>query len=185
MSARQVGAAGQVLAFEPSKASFQVLKKNVHGNALDNVRLFQVALADRSGIARLYHAPDPGRKALGCVGGSDGGWESVSLRKLDKVLELENVLRLDVIKLDVEGAEELVLRGGERSVRTWRPVIVFEVNAEATAGVGLNPTGAIEWLHTLDYELYFADGAGHLRRNVEVSSGGNLVALPSGLRCGS
>jgi len=43
---------------------------------------------------------------------------------------------VDLIKMDVEGAEELVVRGANKVVSSYKPTIIFEVNQEAAARLG-------------------------------------------------
>jgi FkbM family methyltransferase len=178
VGARGVGERGRVLAFEPAKRSFEVLQKNTAGNRFGNVRLFRLALANCSGSSWLRHAPDPGRNALRRVSVDRGDCERVSLAKLDEVLESEKVSRVDLIKIDAEGAEELVMQGGEWAFRTWRPVIIFEVNTEAAASLGLRATGAAELLRSLEYGFFSAGASGELAPTEGPPDGGNVVALP-------
>ena len=55
--------------------------------------------------------------------------EEVQTEALDSLLEENGIDRVDVIKVDVEGAEELVLRGATRSLTRYRPVVIFEIQS--------------------------------------------------------
>ena len=166
VAARLVEPGGQVLAFEPAATSFGRLAANVKRNGLANVRLFRMAAWDECGSAPLFHACDPSRNSLDRARCEASGWEIVRLGRLDDVLEACDPGRLDLLKVDVEGAEAEALRGAVRSLRTWRPVVIFEKNSPAAADL----------LGTLGYELYRVDEAGRLVPAL-ARAGGNLVAV--------
>jgi FkbM family methyltransferase len=152
-----VGNAGRVIAFEPSVQSFPVLQRNITLNGLTNITAFRVALCDKRGAACLYHADDPVSHSLG----KDPSWtnegEEVTTEILDHLIEQGEIQRVDVIKLDVEGAEELVLRGARKVLSLMRPVVIFEVHPAASARLGLSSYGASNLLKELGYELTVVD----------------------------
>ena len=78
---------------------------------------------------------------------------------LDEVAQAEQLPRVDFIKLDVEGAEELVLRGAEQVLEQWRPMVLFEVNAEASQRLKLAADGACQVLRQHGYQLLSLDDA--------------------------
>lgn len=177
VAASRVGRSGLVLAIEPAANSYERLAGNVRLNRLVNVRPLRFALWDRRGDAFLRHAADPGRNSLGEVESARTSGETVSLRKLDDVLDEQQIRRVDVIKLDIEGAEAPALRGAIRTLRAQRPVVIFEENARAAAALGLGASEAAGILRSLGYAVYQTHPSGTLRACAE-SAGGNLVALP-------
>jgi hypothetical protein len=62
--------------------------------------------------------------------------------------------RLDLIKMDVEGAEELVLRGAEQTLQRFRPLVAFEMTARGPARLGLEFDGAWRLLERNGYRFY-------------------------------
>jgi FkbM family methyltransferase len=177
VAASRIGPDGLVLAIEPAANSYERLAGNVRLNRLVNVRLLRVALWDRRGNAFLRHAADPGRNSLSEAEPARASSETVSLRKLDDVLDEQQISRVDVIKLDIEGAEAPALRGAIRTLRAQRPVVIFEVNPRAAAAFGLGASEAAGILRSLGYAVYQTHPSGTLRACAE-SAGGNLVALP-------
>ena len=157
VASKLVGQAGRVIAFEPTAESFEVLRRNIALNGLTNVVAVQAALSDKAGTAWLHYGTDPVRNSLGKDPSANGGGEYVTTESLDNVLQRAEVKRVDVIKMDVEGAEELVLRGADKVLTSMRPVIIYEVNAEASGHLGLSKNGATSLLERLDYE-FFVDG---------------------------
>jgi FkbM family methyltransferase len=122
--ARLVGRGGRVLAFEPQRLVFQTLCANMALNSLANVDCFRSAVGAQEGFLRVPEV-DPDRAAnfggvslLGAYGNSE-----VPCETLDRRLTLP---RLDFIKIDVEGMEIDVLRGGCRLLEKFKPMLYVE-----------------------------------------------------------
>jgi FkbM family methyltransferase len=164
IAARLIGSSGRVLSFEPGAESFSVLKKNIQLNHLSNVRAHCAALSDRDATAQLYHHEHgPNSFSLGRRESATVKSEKVETISLDRVFRDEDTNRLGFIKLDVEGAEELVLRGAQQIIAQSSPTILFEVNAAATKQLGLQPLGARELLRTWGYRFFSFAGGPDLR----------------------
>lgn len=181
LAAKAVGEHGLVLAFEPSMHAFGVLERNIRTNGFRNVRLFRCALADHAGSGRLCHHADPSRNSLSAADGTSQGWEQVPLKTLDGVLEEQGVDHVDVLKIDAEGAEELILSGASALLRRSRPTVVFEVNERASVALGGSGRGAWNCLQAVGYRFFSirADGA---RIKLDFpADGGNVVAVHGGI----
>lgn len=179
VAGKLVGETGTVLAFEPTAQSFVVLQQNIELNRFTNVRAFQVALAQTRGEAWLYHGSDPVGNSLGkdpfC--GNEG--EQVQTEALDNVLAASRIAHVDAIKIDVEGAEELVLRGAMRCLSEQRPIVIFEFNPGYPPRLGLSPWGARDLLKSLGYEFIVLD-EGARSSNLELRpTYFNIVAIPA------
>jgi len=173
---------GRVLAFEPSVQSFPVLKKNIALNRLRNVRAFPVALAQNTGKAWLHRGPNPSLNSLG----RDPSWkqdgEEVVTETLDKALHQEGIHRVDVIKMDVQGAEELVIRGAYKTITSEHPLIIFEVWPDGALLLGLSPTGAWTLLESSGYEFFAVGRDGTFSRIKSPPAVGNVVAIHREMR---
>lgn len=104
--------ASRILAFEPFPPSFEILEENLKRNGLDNVDAFNVALAQLNGEMKLWTHKNPGSQSLTDVQDPEK-FIMVPTRRLDDVLEEEGVDHVDFIKMDVEGAESLILLGAK------------------------------------------------------------------------
>lgn len=102
--ARLVGASGSVHAFEPMPVTLELLSANLWRHRCTNVTVHPLALGDRSGTTMLE--PDPDGRSGAHLG--DSGF-LVAMGILDDSFPDVHV---DVIKVDVEGAESMVLHGG-------------------------------------------------------------------------
>lgn len=121
-----------VHAFEPSTANRERLAKNIAANGLDTaVVVHALAILDRAGTATLYTAKDAGSRSL--FAGDDAG-ETVVCVSLDEAVERSKSKRVDLLKLDVEGAEIEILESGSRE--TWRRIhrVALEVHEAIRPG---------------------------------------------------
>jgi FkbM family methyltransferase len=128
LAAAIVGPAGRVVAVEPNPSSTAMLRQSAKENGFDNIEIVEVALSAESGVAALETDGSNGR-VIPIEGPPARPLEAsfvVPLQPLDLVLRVGGVARADVVKLDVEGAEPLVLRGGKETIARDRPVLITE-----------------------------------------------------------
>ena len=118
--ARRVGERGSVHSFEPLPATRRRLQRTLELNGLERVVVNDCAVADREGTVEL-HEYGPGYESWATVAPreietADGVLRtarhlSVDAVTIDQYCELHGIERVDVLKVDVEGAEERVLHG--------------------------------------------------------------------------
>jgi FkbM family methyltransferase len=177
-AAHLVGSTGRVVAFEPGTACFAALTQSVKLNRANHVTVRQQAVSDRSGTARFYH--HSGQENSFSLGGAKGvDFEEVQTTTLDSAVGELKLDRVDFIKLDVEGAEELVFRGGLDVLAKHRPLLLFEVNPEAAARLNLDAEGACHVLSELNYKFFRMTDDGALQRVDFADDFGNLLAVPT------
>lgn len=122
---------GRVFAFEPSPANFAHLVGNLAANHASNVVAEQLALYDEN--ATLPFTVSDAYPAGSHVPAAEGGRPTTTVEavRLDDYVERQRLSRLDLVKLDVEGAEMNVLRGARRTMARLAPDLVVEVNPVA------------------------------------------------------
>lgn len=119
--AQLVGPSGRVIALEPAPDNWRALSKALATNRWSNVEIHQVAAADRAGRMSFERSSyNSGNNAL-CPENSKNGAVSVEVVQLDDLLADRKV---DFIKIDVQGWETAVLRGGSKTLRKNRPICV-------------------------------------------------------------
>jgi FkbM family methyltransferase len=164
LAARLVGETGAVVAIEPGERNGVLLHGSVVRNRLRNVTLHPYAVSDRR--ETLVYLP---QGSNGTVAGLAGAGEVPPGARLVPATTLDDLVagldRVDVVKIDVEGAEGRVLRGAAATVARHRPLVVSEFSPlllEAVSGVA----GDAYLSHLLErgYELSVVDpdGAGEL-----------------------
>jgi FkbM family methyltransferase len=169
---------GMVLSFEPGAEAFSVLRKNIGLNHFKNVHSYRAALSEKDGKAALYHHEGgPNSFSLGSLGTSGIDFEGVTTRTLCHALQEEAIERIGLIKLDVEGAEELALLGAKAIIAGSRPTVIFEVHAAAAERLGLSPTGAWEFLECLGYSFFSLTDRGDLCPLNQPPAGGDVINI--------
>lgn len=152
LAGRGVGPRGRVFAVEPDAPNAKALRANVVANRLgDRVEVVEAAASNRAGTERLYPNLSPhwgsSMRALGSLlphPEIDQGSVEVRTVRLDDVLAGR---RVDVAKVDVEGAEALALEGMRETVARSEGAVVFiECHPAALERAGTSPA---RWLDQL------------------------------------
>ncbi len=173
------GQAARVVAVEPGTDARGQLEANIALNGFTNVTVVPKALSDTEGTAVLHHNPvgdDPQAFSL-IDDGNHGGGEEVQLTTLDAVVRSLGLTRVDCIKMDVEGAEDMVLAGGQETLNTYHPVVIFEMNCPTLFKAGGNPEASWNALKALGYTFFEMRDDGGLTALAERPTGWcNIVA---------
>lgn len=161
--AQLVGARGCVHAFEPIPPTFAGLQASLRGAPAGRVVLNNCALAEEEGTAPLYlPGADHGQAALarhsfGSWAATDVPVQTYSCRTatLDAYVAAAGLAALNFVKCDVEGAELLVLRGAQETIRRFKPLLFLEVSRHWTEGFGYAPADLARFLEVLGYSRFF------------------------------
>lgn len=180
VASRIVGSAGEVHAFEPLPGTVELLEANVRLNELSNVKVNRAALCDRHGDIEFEIGSDPTLSSIRPSANSNAGRPNtvwVPCMRLDTYFK-DGMRPPDLIKVDVEGAEQDVLVGSDGLPN--RPVWIFEFFEENIRRFGYEPQDVIDAFTRREYEIFGWNGAecipfsiSAVRRNVE-----NLIAVP-------
>jgi len=130
LAASCIGPHGRIFSIEPSPYAFERLQRFLGMNGLKQVHAFQGGLADCDGRRTLYWGPEAARNHAPSMVEDSGSFSAdVPIWTLDRCLEDWQVDRVDLLKMDVEGFEHRVLRGGLRALRDRRiKAILIEFN---------------------------------------------------------
>lgn len=153
-AARMVGEDGRVIAVEPHPRNYAVLLGNLRRNMLRNVLPLDLAISDHEGEQQLLLSKGSGGHTLLASGGA-GSLELSNLQRLwshsllapgenrarsiaVRTVTLDRLLedcgeKVDLIKIDVEGAELLVLNGASRTLRRPGVRLVIETHSHELA----------------------------------------------------
>ena len=149
---RQVGKGGRVYSFEPDPLTFQFLEFNTR--SFQNKELTQCAVSDNQEPARLHlnFTSGAGNSLLN----PDHSTESVPVDciSLDEFLKQHGNPSVDVIKIDVEGAELSVLRGMRQTVaRLPKLKMIIEYCPKNLQGSGVVPRAVFDELRAQSFKL--------------------------------
>ncbi|GEM_PF-340852 len=139
LAAASLASRGQVYAFEPALETFTYLEANLRRAGLRNARAERLALSDGPGTARLaYRSHQSGASHFIGEGPDEDGSsvEEVPCCSLDSWVASRGLDRVDLVKVDVEGAEMAVLDGAAQTLATKQPWVIMECNPVTQARVG-------------------------------------------------
>jgi FkbM family methyltransferase len=129
IGAKAVGPTGQVYAFEPVPESAHVLRRNLALNGVENVCILELAVSGASGEGWMKFDADLARAALSSA--ASGGGLRVPVTSLDDAVERSGLRPPDLIKIDVEGGETGVIRGMQKILACFQPIVLCEVHRRA------------------------------------------------------
>jgi FkbM family methyltransferase len=158
-AAQKVGETGQVVAFEPSDREFERLQQNVQFNQLSQIKTLNIALGDTTAQMHLKvaDAEHAGQNTLGQFSYSaiqEVGLQTVSIYPLDIIVAGEAISRVDVIKIDIEGAEHAFLTGAKQTLLQHYPLLLIELLEPALAAQGSSIAVVLDFLIALGYEVF-------------------------------
>jgi FkbM family methyltransferase len=147
--ARLVGPTGVIHAFEPQRPVFQILCANLALNNIANVHARQNGLGAAPEVLWISPPAIGAHENFGGVSIGSEGREAVDIVTIDSM----DLQRCDLIKVDVEGMEEAVLRGGLETIMRLKPKLYVENDPGETQLH--KSTSLIKFLRSLGYRLWW------------------------------
>jgi FkbM family methyltransferase len=184
LASYKVGPQGKVLAVEPSAREREKLALHLRINGCRNVQVERCALGEAEGDAELYlvHGGQTGCNSLKKPAVSEPTEAiSIHVKRLDSVLAERCIEKVDLVKLDVEGGELSVLKGGQDLLRREpRPLFLVEVQDIRTRAWGYEAREIIDFLSRANYRWFRPVMGGRLRQMDahESEYDSNCVAIP-------
>ena len=149
-AAQKVGVTGRVIAIEPFSGCVNLLKETIRLNDLSQVEICHGAASDRSGIVKLSLQASSELNEITNAELPEGSYEEVKSFTLDSLIESLQLTQIDFLKIDAEGHEVSVLKGSDRILREFRPIILYE-NIAGSQGSNLP---VAELLLSNGYQLF-------------------------------
>ena len=118
--------------YEPNIEVYNLLKENCQLNNINNAILVNKGLSDSTGILTLKIPYDPDEKGLSCFGNSPIRFSKYYISNVEVTTIDNDFFDKDIpvhfIKCDTEGWEVNILKGGEKTIKKWKPELFLEVN---------------------------------------------------------
>ena len=157
MAARLVGPAGHVYAFEAEPENYSILKKNVELNGYVNVTCVPKAISNRSGLLTLYvsNQGNDRHTLIGSLAAKGQGTPcEVETISLDEFSASIGWPRVDVVKMDIEGAEPMAIEGmSELFRRSDNLRLVIEFAPDILRASGVSPKDFLTLLTSLGLRI--------------------------------
>jgi FkbM family methyltransferase len=157
LASTAVGRSGSVHSFEPVPAICASLRRHVSLNRLSNVSVNQQALWHEESTVKLGLPPDDSYNAGSwTIGTSESQTAFVSAEaiRLDTYVSIHNLSRIDLIKMDIQGAEPFALEGARKLLADWRPTLMMEVHRPSLVALGSSPEALWALLSQFGYRAW-------------------------------
>jgi FkbM family methyltransferase len=186
IASRGVGPTGAVHTFEAQPDTFALLQRNCATNGAENVKLNHSAVCEREGEVEFDVSDDPSMSSMTGVSGLEHKRARIRVPgvNLDRYCQTHRIWP-SLMKIDVEGAEFLVLRGAAAMLQRppgQAPAIIFECLSSQYARFGYTTEAVVTYLESFDYKVFQMTEDGALLSHAGQSwpnAGYNLVALKS------
>ena len=130
-----------VYAFEPIEEVRHCLSRNVTAM---NYKTYSFGLGAKNDVINVNYNPTE----TGNTHASKDGNQTITIRKLDDM----NLPKIDYIKVDTEGFEIEVLKGGENMIKEYKPFIHVEVKERILQKQGISSNDVVEYLTSINYK---------------------------------
>lgn len=157
IAGRRVGDKGKVFSFEPEEHNFSLLSKNIAGNNIGWVEPIPIAIGEQEGVAHLFiNTTNKGNHSL--VSRASSETKEVPLSTLDRWLDERKITKVDVIKLDIEGAEMRAFKGMRKTLANNPGVKIFmEFYPEALRAMHTNPIDLLNAITAEGFSMWAID----------------------------
>ena len=170
IAAARIAIRGRVMAFEPSPSIADYLVRNLARNQVASVDVRLLALGSKSGELTFFHNPGYAagstviENSANLLRDNLGPGEVITVPATTLDAVAADLDRLDLIKIDTEGHDPEVLRGGIETIARLRPVVLLEFASYAlTMHAETLPQAALAYIRDQFHRLYIVRD-GYLER---------------------
>jgi FkbM family methyltransferase len=153
LAAKRVEETGKVFSFEPNRYNYEILQRNVRLNGYNNIECIRKGVSDKNEKTKLFlSSTDCGSHSLAKREEVED-YEFVELIRLDDFVEERGIKSIDIIKIDVEGAEGKVLRGMTERLKFCK-VIFLDLHPTILPAFGDDRFSIINQLEKYGFDIY-------------------------------
>ena len=126
LSAKLMEDKGKIYSIEPDSVNLSRLKKGLRANKYNSIKIIQLAISNKNGFLKLYKGDKSGHHSLT----EDMGYGStvVKVQKLDDFIKENKIKKVDLIKVDVEGADVEVIEGAQELLKQENLKIIMDIH---------------------------------------------------------
>lgn len=156
LESKKIGHSGKVWAIEPSPENFSTLEENIKLQNVENIKAFNFAIGDENGEVEFVISKKSNWSKVKSKNDSielDDKIINVPLKTLDSFSIENNLKRVDLLRMDVEGYENKIILGSMQFLKQFKPTVMIEIHKRIMGG---NETRKIlEKFKETDYENKF------------------------------
>ena len=150
--------------FEPDPFNYALLKENVELNEITNATMYEEALSDYVGECVLKICPN--HRGLNTIGKNVARFsEAESVDHPVKCNTIDNLFsdtKIDLIKIDTEGSEYDIIKGGINTIKKFKPKILLEYNPGNMGQCGHTPDKLNNFISSIGYNPFWFDNGENL-----------------------
>lgn len=142
---------GKIYIIEPIKAYNEIIKKNLNKNSCHNYKIINEVIADKN----KNYSLDISHQNVSASITKKFGKKKIKVKgsTIDAISKREKLKTISFIKLDLEGAEHLALKGAKKTIKQFKPIICIETNKKNFKKITLPK----------NYKKYKIDNLGNLK----------------------
>lgn len=172
VAANLVKASGKVIAFEPVNAIAERLSEHIASNHLKQVIVRRLGLGATAaeGVPIYASCGQPSSDENHGLASLYGGQENnapidhINVTTLDAEVEALGLQRVDLIKIDIEGAEMACLQGANRTLQKFKPMLIVEVQDYSATQAGWCADELFNYLSGFGYSFFTIGRKGRLQQ---------------------
>jgi FkbM family methyltransferase len=155
--AKKVGSDGKVFSFEPDPLNYSIALKNISLNKFSCITLFNLGLGSIKETASLYNVNENNRGMLRILdkAGEPNNFSksTIEIYTIDQIMTEKKISRPDIIKIDVEGYELRVLKGAEKTLKEYMPILFIELDDNNLREQKSSALALIQYVRSLGYVI--------------------------------
>jgi FkbM family methyltransferase len=166
LASKQVGPLGHIYAFEPGIRELSLFRRNIKINSCENITIVSKAVSNQSGTTQFAISHDG---AMNSLKQTDHPmqkfkeWQTVEMTTLDTFIEDAGIDKVDFIKIDVEGAENLAFEGAKKLLSSDNKMtILFEACDANSESFGYSARDLLTSIKSMGFYIYYLDRKGQL-----------------------
>jgi len=148
-----VGESGKVFAFEPVPSMNKRITDNISLNSMKNITVHSSAVSNKKDVLSLFEGPD-GHKGISSLRPIDNSAATLKVNTAPLDSYIDSFKSIKLIKIDVEGAEQLALEGMQQVIQKFRPFLVIEITDEYLRSFGHDAISLASKLTGTGYYMY-------------------------------
>lgn len=155
IAAKLVGNNGKVFCFEPVSAIFNQLQENIQLNSYRNMMIEKIALFNENTNLELKISKETnlGMSSIFNHDEEKGNCETAKAIKGDDYFSLIALSKIDLIKMDIEGAELFALQGLQETLKKFKPFLFLELNEQILSQTKISKIEITSFLTDLGYVM--------------------------------
>ena len=153
LASHRVGPTGRVISFEPVPSMRKRLLENIALNVMGNISVHDVAVSNAEGVLPLFEGPE-GHKGISSLRHIDNSATTIEVKTVPLDTFSDTLSAVKLVKIDVEGAEQLVLEGMSNTLKGDHPYVVIEITDEYLQAFGHRAIGLASHLTGMGYRMY-------------------------------